>query len=166
MKRQVMLCAALFALGMLPWGGGAGLVLEGQALAAENTPPARRDSLLLDVGEVLDDFLSAEPYLYQSAGARDPFRSLMASEGGPVGDGLPGVEDLIVVGILWGEKDRFALIETCRGRNMILRKGDAIRYGRVIDVFPDGLRVRYSYYGVVRILTLPIVSGVEDKDER
>jgi len=126
---------------------------------------AANDSLMLDVGEVLDDLLWPEPYLYQSAGARDPFVSLLAEE--TEGDLSPlRLDELIVVGILWGERDRFALVETRRGKNMILRKGDTVGTGHVVEVLPDGLRLKYRYYGVIRTITLPVTSGVEEKDER
>lgn len=154
--RAGMILAALLFMG-LPSG----------AQTAEPAAPAQRpDSLMLDVGEVLDELLWPEPYLYQSAGARDPFKTLLgADEESPDGR-LVGVEDIIVVGILWGAGDRFALVETRYNQNLILRKGDVIRDGEVLAVLPDGLKVRYSHYGVVKTITLPVESGAEEKDER
>lgn len=69
------------------------------------------DSLMMDVGEVLDELLWPEPYLYQSAGTRDPFAPLVGREG-PEDQGPPAIGDLVVVGVVWGEEDRFALVET------------------------------------------------------
>jgi hypothetical protein len=133
----------------------------------EETASAPTDSLMMDVGEVLDDFRTPEPYLYQSAGTRDPFASLIQGwNAGVLREGLPGIEELIVVGILWAEHDRFALVETERGQNLVLRQGDQIRNGEVVEVLPDGVIVRFSHYGVVSTVVLPVVTGLEEKHER
>jgi hypothetical protein len=148
------------------------LLVLAPVASAQTTPTAgapaaggATDSVLMDIGEVLDELLTPEPYYYQSAGRRDPFASLISPDGGEA-DGEPGVADLVVVGILWGDNDRFALVETRDGHSLILRKGDPIRDGRVLEVSPEGLRVVYSHYGIVKTMTLPVVSGVEGRDER
>lgn len=142
------------------------LGLPAGAQTQEAAPAARPDSLMLDVGEVLDELLWPEPYLYQSAGTRDPFRTLLGDEEASPDGRLIGVEDIIVVGILWGARDRFALVETRYDQNLILRKGDVVRDGEILAVLPDGLKIRYSHYGVVKTITLPVESGAEEKDER
>lgn len=156
---RVLLITTLVAFGIVAWGSA-------PARATEEASPSKPDSVMMDIGEVLDELLWPEPYLYQSAGSRDPFESLLDVVDSEGQKGLLGVNELIVVGILWGERDRFALVETPRGQNLILRKGDAIRNGRILAVLPDGLKVRYSHYGVVKTMTLPVVSGEEGKDER
>ncbi len=173
MKSAALIATVLLAVGAMvllvaPWIGP-------NALQAEEVPvmgarhlqaAARNDSLLLDVGEVLDDFLSHEPYFYQSAGLRDPFAPLLVAGAKQLADGPIDVDDLIVVGILWGARDRFALVQTPGGRSMILRQGDRISNGRVTAVSLDGITVRVSHYGVVKTVTLPVTSGVEGRDER
>ena len=123
------------------------------------------DSLMMDVGEVLDELLWPEPYLYQSAGTRDPFAPLVGKEGS-ANEGPLAIGDMIVVGVLWGEPDRFALVETRGGNNLVMRVGDAVQDGRVIEVLPDGLRISHTLYGVTRVITLAVRSGLEGKDER
>ncbi len=154
-----LLIVALLALSSPAWGS----TVPPDSAGNSATPV---DSLMMDIGEVLDDLLTPQPYFYQSAGMRDPFQSLLDAEGTSSDGGGYGVEDLIVVGILWAERDRFALVETHRGHHLILRQGDPIRNGRVIEVLLDGLKVRYSHYGVVRTVTLSVESGAEEKDER
>ncbi len=154
-----------YAMGLLVLLTGLAGAQEGQTKAPDEGAAAG-DSLLLDVGEVLDDFLSPEPYFYQSSALRDPFAALLVAGGEEVADGPLEVDDLIVVGILWGANDRFALVQTVGGKNMILRQGDRISNGRVVAVSLDGITVRVSHYGVAKTVTLPVTSGVEDKDER
>lgn len=154
-----LLVVALLALSSPAWGS-----TVPPDSAGNSATPA--DSLMMDIGEVLDDLLTSQPYFYQSAGMRDPFKSLLDGEGSSSEGGLHGIEDLIVVGILWAEHDRFALVETHRGQHMILRQGDPIRNGRVIEVLLNGLKVRYSHYGVFKTVTLTVESGAEEKDER
>jgi hypothetical protein len=136
------------------------------ATAVVETNKVASDSLLMDVGEVLDDLLRVEPYIYQNSSGRDPFVALLTGEDEIIDMGDPSVEDLIVVGILWGSGDRFAMVETRRGRSLILRKGDPVRNGYVLAVHPDGIEVQYSHYGVVQKIMIPVTSGVEEKDER
>jgi len=139
--------------------------VDGFAADAQDVMPAPGDSLMMDVGEVLDELLWPEPYIYQSGGTRDPFASLVGS-GEPYEDGPVAIGDIIVVGVLWGEWDRFALIETRGGKSLVLRAGDAVQDGRVMAVLRDGLQISHTLYGITRVVTLPVRSGLEGKDER
>jgi hypothetical protein len=133
--------------------------------SATDAGTAAADSLMMDVGEVLDELLWPEPYAYQSGGTRDPFAPLVGGQEA-VNEGPIAIGDMVVVGVLWSESDRFALIETRGGRNVVLRAGDRVQDGRVIEVLPDGLRVSHTLYGITRVITLPVRSGLEGKDER
>lgn len=137
----------------------------GAATAPASRQPAPGDSLMMDVGEVLDELLWPEPYLYQSAGTRDPFAPLVGQEH-PDGEGPLAIGDLIVVGVVWGDDDRFALVETRSGKNLVMRPGDRVQDGRVIEVLPDGVRISHTLYGITRVVTMPVRSGLEGKDER
>jgi hypothetical protein len=61
-----------------------------------------------------------------------------------------------VRGILWGENDRFALVETSDGRSLILREGDRFGPYEVTRVDPDGIVVYTSEFGVSRTMRLPL----------
>ncbi len=162
MRTGLSFLAALLAMSGLAMAEDASEAVTPSSETTEAAP----DSLLLDVGEVLDDFLTPEPYFYQSAGMRDPFRSLLQDPDRTPSDGLVEVDDLIVVGVLWGADDRFALAQTPDGRSMILREGDRISNGRVVTIRMDSITVRVSHYGVVKMVTIPVTSGVEDNDDR
>ncbi len=149
-----------------------GLLLAVVAVLAnpgEQVPVGRSrssgDSLLMDVGEVLDDLLVPEPYYYQSAGLRDPFAPLVGREDA-LEDREPGISDLVVVGVLWAEEDRFALVETKQGKSMILREGDEVSDGVVLKIHPDGVTMRQSRFGIAKTVWLPVTSGLEAEEER
>jgi hypothetical protein len=73
---------------------------------------------------------------------RDPFVSLLAgtfegTENTPVFD----VGELRLVGILWGETDRFALVQNSAGRGTALRPGDRLVNGYVESMTPTSVTV-------------------------
>lgn len=108
--------------------------------------------------------LGPEPYYYESLGRRDPFVSLVTD------DYLSSVseedrampDDLLVVGILWGEGDRFALVETPEGRSLILREGERFGAATVTRINPDGVVLYVNDYGVGRTIKI----GVSDAKKR
>jgi hypothetical protein len=137
-----------------------------QAGQTEQVGIADPEALLTRLEEALDELLAGEAYKYRSGGTRDPFVPLVRVDGELSRTGLPGVDEIIIVGILWSETGHYALAETRDGRSLILREGSAIRNGRVLQITDAGVVVRHSHYGVTRTVTLPIASGEEERDER
>jgi len=140
-------------------------VTQGVLNAVEGAPPTpvRIAAEYAD----LDALLHGEQYTYRSGG-RDPFASLVTrgNEQARASEEDPGVADLIIVGLLWGGTQRFALAETSQGLGLVLREGDEVRDGRVLSIGPDGVTFRQSAYGLTRRVTLPMVSREEVRDER
>jgi hypothetical protein len=161
-------------MGLMVSAGTAGTGAAAESPGEDDAPaataaiaPSEQEALLEHAARLADfDDFAPQRYEYRSAGRRDPFVSLLADDDEEDLDGLPGIGDIYIVGILWGEKDRFALAETRHGRSLVLREGDKLRDGRVIAVRPDGVTVRQHYYGMSRRVELPIVSGEEVGDER
>lgn len=110
---------------------------------------------------IMDDIqLTPEPYFYASVGRRDLFEPLIHGGTGPVDEGSqPTSRELRVVGILWAERDRFALVESADGRSQILREGDRLGDGIVTRVMPDKVIVHVTEYGSSRTVTMPLVQG-------
>jgi hypothetical protein len=111
-------------------------------------------------GSTGEFLLLPEPYYYESFGRRDLFVSLVSGEEGePDPNDLPGSGDLQVVGILWGENDRFGLVETSDGRSLLLREGSRLGDGTVLQVLPDKVIVHVTKYGTSHTVTLPLMQG-------
>ncbi|MFN8546928.1 MAG: hypothetical protein U0527_02900 [Candidatus Eisenbacteria bacterium] len=136
----------------------AGIQLDGGANTAHQKAGAP-DTSTVETG-VLDEILLApEPYYYESIGRRDPFVSLV-SEGylaEKSDEDRTGPEDLSVVGILWSESDRYALVETPEGKSLILREGDRYGPASVTRINPDGVTLYVSEFGVGRQIRLLVI---------
>lgn len=76
-----------------------------------------------------------EPVAYEPKGRRDPFASLATAEGAK---GLT-VASVKLVGIVQGRQGRLALVEAPDGLGYILRAGDQIGDGRVVEIGRDNL---------------------------
>ena len=76
-----------------------------------------------------------EPLAYNPKGRRDPFASLATAEGAK---GLTAAS-VRLVGIVHGRQGRLALVEAPDGLGYILKTGDQIGDGRVVDIGRDSL---------------------------
>lgn len=123
---------------------------------------------LLAAPELLDEILlSPEPYAYQSIGRRDPFVSLVSEEWlEEHADEAIELEEFVVVGILWGEHDRSALVEGIRGNSMILHEGDRLGRYTVSRIEPDAVLVYTPEYGVGRTERLSLTEWRGSKNVR
>lgn len=80
------------------------------------------------------------PMAYRAKQRRDPFASLAAAAGAK---GLT-VASLKLVGILEGRQERLALVEAPDGLGYILRSGDQIGDGRVVEIGRNSLTLSVS----------------------
>lgn len=130
-----------------------------EAVAPDTTlvPPAVSDEILL----------SPEPYVYQSIARRDPFVSLVGEDYlMEHAEEAVSLADFTVRGILWGERDRFALIEGLDGSSRILREGDRLGIYSISRIEPDAVLVYISEYGVGRTERLTLTEGKGNRNER
>jgi type IV pilus assembly protein PilP len=88
-------------------------------------------------------------YVYEPAGRRDPFKSLLVRERARAGERPPGIPGLSVDELelqgLW--KTRSGWIAQVRGsdnRSYLLRKGDLLFDGEVLDVRANELTLRQN----------------------
>jgi hypothetical protein len=120
--------------------------LDTHTVAVEHPPPLQADSLAVPAGE--------PKVVYQTYG-RDPFLPLDQLEGDDME--LPDVETAELVGIMYDDSDRIALLEDGRkgGGAFALRERDPIQRGRVLRILPrrvvflldeDGIAHTYSLY--------------------
>ena len=97
-----------------------------------------------------DSLFAVEKWQYQSKGRRDPFVPLMGlelSEGGKVSH--LSVENLTLIGILWGDRGYFGLVKDGLGNGYIIRKGDKVAGGHVASITTKTVIFEILHAGVV-----------------
>jgi len=108
-------------------------------------------------------------YQYNTLGRRDPFQSYI--DGSFVGEDVGGdapidVGGMKVVGVVWGETDRFAMVEDGRGGSHVLRRGDKVMNGFVEDLQKDGVVVNLTADGQSQSVTIPLIRKGEKNASR
>ena len=125
---------------------------SGVGVAKPSQPPAQ-----------LDEHVT---YQYNTLGRRDPFQSFV--DGSFVSEDVGGaapidVGGMKVVGIVWGDTDRFAMVEDGRGGSHVLRRGDKVMNGVVEDLKKDGVVVSLTTDGQSQTVTIPLIQkGVQN----
>ncbi len=101
--------------------------------------------------------LRANEFFYQSYGKDDPFRVLVDGEyKESVASELVDMNSAHLVGVMWGQDDRFALVEDGEGFGYILRVGDRVRFGRVVSIRKNLLTARVTLYGITNKVVLKL----------
>ena len=98
-------------------------------------------------------------YQYNALGRRDPFQPLIGGEYVGVdvgGDAPPDIGGIKVVGIVWGDADKFALVEDGRGESHVLRRGDKVMNGFVESLSREGIVVSLTADGQTQSVTIPL----------
>ena len=101
--------------------------------------------------------LRANEFFYQSHGKNDPFTVLVSGdfEKSQASD-LVDLNSARMVGVMWGQDDRFALVEDGEGFGYILRVGDRVRNGRVVSIRKNSLTARVTLYGITNQVVLKL----------
>ena len=96
-------------------------------------------------------------FFYQSYGKNDPFRSLVSGEFEQhTASEVVEISSARLVGVMWGEDDRFALVEDGGGFGYILRVGDRVRNGRVVSIRTNSITARITLYGITSSVVLKL----------
>ncbi len=107
-------------------------------------------------GTLADRFPKRKIITYQSWGKPDPFAALINRQGrsgnGP--DEIPDVESLRLVGVLQANDEASALLEDLDGYGYILKDGDSVKNGYVVQIGQDKIIFHLSEYGWSRTVAL------------
>lgn len=97
-----------------------------------------------------DSLFPIEKWQYRQAGRRDPFVPLIGSELG-VGSKISqlSVENIRLIGILWGDRGYYGLVKDGQNNGYILKKGDKVAGGKVINIDRKGIMFEIVHAGVV-----------------
>jgi Tfp pilus assembly protein PilP len=80
------------------------------------------------------------PPKYEAKGRRDPFENLEAREGASG----PTLASAKLTGIVRGSRGPLALVETSDGLGYILKPGDTLGDGRLLEIGPDSVVFRIA----------------------
>lgn len=132
--------AALGLIGLLGGCGGAAPPPPAPPQPAAPAPAAGKPAAPPVAMPKEPEFPPLPAVAYDPKGRRDPFASLAATEGAR---GLT-VSAVKLVGILDGRQGRLALVEAPDGLGYILRSGDLIGDGRVVEIGRDNVTFAVS----------------------
>jgi hypothetical protein len=97
-----------------------------------------------------DTLFPVEKWQYNVKGRRDPFVPLIGTDLSPGGKASHlSVENLTLIGILWGERGYYALVKDGVNQGYILKKGDRVVGGKVSEIVRDGVIFDLTQAGVV-----------------
>jgi hypothetical protein len=119
------------------------------------------DSPTKTTGTLADRFPKRSIVEYESWEKPDPFMPLIDQPLGGQGAGseTPDVESLRLVGVLEGEHGSSALFEDLEGYGYILKDGDPVKNGYVVQITDDRVVFQIEEYGWSRTIALRMETG-------
>ena len=135
-------------------------VLADETPAQETAQAPAADSGTVSPSQISRDRINAirsNEFFYQSYGRDDPFRTLVSGEfEQATASELVDINSAVLVGVMWGQDDRFALVENGDGFGYILRVGDRVQHGRVVSIRKNSLTARVTLYGITSQVVLKL----------
>lgn len=96
-----------------------------------------------------DSLFPVEKWAYKQGGRRDPFVPLVGLD---LGEGAKAshlsVENLTLIGVLWGDKGYYGLVKDGLNNGYILKKGDRVAGGRVGQINRQGIIFEITQAGM------------------
>jgi hypothetical protein len=113
--------------------------------------------VLTKSGEEAKGIAERESLIYQSEGRRDPFVPVSQEIDFEFGEiPLPAVENLKLVGTLEDQYGYKALLEDDRGYGYLLKSGDRVKNGFVVNIFKNKIFLQIEEYGWSRTICLEL----------
>ena len=139
-----------------------GLVIAGSSEGAPPTEGTGADSKPAVEQATPDDnlLMRRERYFYSSFARRDPFGSLVSGSFASTNAGdLLDIGELTLVGVVWGDDDKFAVVQDQRSHVHVLREGDRVVNGKIIKVTQTSLTAQHYFFGETANVTIKINQG-------
>jgi hypothetical protein len=97
-----------------------------------------------------DTLFPVEKWQYNVKGRRDPFVPLIGTELSRSGKASHlSVENMTLIGILWGDRGYYALVKDGVNQGYILKRGDRVVGGKVAQINRQGVIFEMTQAGVV-----------------
>jgi len=143
----------------------AGWLAAGPVVAADTNRQPPVPVQTMQEKDADDLLLNREQYFYSSFGRRDPFGSLLKGKFAAVENGdLLDVGELSLVGVVWGEEDKFAVVQDSRDHTHVLREGDKVVNGRVLTITQNTVTVQHYFFGETANVTITMNEGAGSHD--
>jgi hypothetical protein len=124
---------------------------------SEGNPPEGSPASPSKISRDRINAIRANEFFYQSYGRSDPFKVLVDGDYEKSGGSdLVDPNSAILVGVMWGNDDRFALVEDGEGFGYILRVGDRVRNGRIVSIRKNSITARVTLYGITNQVVLKL----------
>ncbi len=137
-----------------------GLLVALPALAADEEADKDQETSSVSPSQISRDRINAiraNEFFYQSYGKTDPFAVLVSGNfEKTTATELVDINTAHLVGVMWGQDDKFALVEDGEGFGYILRVGDRVRHGRVVSIRKNSLTARVTLYGITNKVVLKL----------
>lgn len=115
----------------------------------QEQPPAAETELEQDLQEILEEEpATGDAYRYDPQGRRDPFRSLVGGKKElPTGERPPGtpgflIDEMDLQGVIRTKQGLVAMVQGPDNSGYLLRVGDKVMDGEVIQITPDSIIFR------------------------
>ena len=119
--------------------------------AKEKTPVKKKAS-----GVEIESYPKRKLVSYNTSRYRDPFDPLVGGPGGQLGQGLPALENLSLVGVLTNEDGYRALLEDAEGNGYIMMPKDRVKNGYLVSVTENKAIFQITEYGWTRTVALEL----------
>lgn len=128
------------------------VIKETDAQHSTNNPETEAvepDTALTETGEVKLPF-AIETYSYEIKGRRDPFIPLVKEEEEGISvERKLNVENLTLLGVLWGPSGKVAVLKDQTGLGHVLRVNDRVAGGKVVSITQNSIVFELKQYGIV-----------------
>ena len=167
---EVIAVVLALLLGFAPLAFSQAEAVDGQAVDVTGETEAAEDAedvVVEEVGEARDinEMLEDDSFRYDSAGRRDPFRSLLElkEKGGDEEDDKPkppiqqiDLKQIVISGVIEDEVAGNRAVIKAGGRTFVVKKGMIIgkNEGEVVEVSLEGIRVMEKFEDFMRKETL------------
>lgn len=124
------------------------LVQASGVVALESKEEEKKEE---ELAEDMEFPIVQEVYVYDAGDRRDPFLPLLVGEGEelPEGGRKINVENLTLVGILWGDLQKIAVLSDQAGNGYVFKAGDTLPGGKVVSVGENSIVFELSQFGIV-----------------
>jgi len=113
------------------------------------TEAVEPDTAVTDTVEV-DLPFAIETYSYRIKGRRDPFISLVKKEEEGISEKRKvNVENLMLLGVMWGPSGKVAILNDQAGLGHVLRVNDRVAGGKVVSITRNSIVFELRQFGIV-----------------